>query len=76
MGRENGLKGPVQNTGTGEMALAVPADNLGLVLSTTMICGHKALFWSLQAPGTQVVLRYTCRKNTHTHKLKINNLMG
>lgn len=36
MGRENGLKGPVKNTSTGEMALGVPADNLGLVLSTTM----------------------------------------
>lgn len=42
VGRENGLKGPVQNTGTGEMALAVPADNLGLVLSTTMTCNSSS----------------------------------
>jgi hypothetical protein len=31
------------------------------------------LFWNPLAPSTHMVHRYTCRQNTHTHKIIIKN---
>lgn len=31
-----------------------------------------AIFWPLQAPGTPAVHLLTCRRNTHTYKMKVN----
>ena len=60
---------------------ALPED-LGLIPSTHMVAnnvynfssrGSDVIFWPLRAPGMHVVLRYACRQNKHTLKMKTVN---
>lgn len=43
----------------------------------TTICtfsprGSGTLFWHPGAPGIQMLYKYTCRQNTHTHNIKLS----
>jgi hypothetical protein len=56
--------------------LAVHPKNPGSIPSTHRVA-HNCLklnngfFWSLWAPGMHMVHIYTCKQNTHTHKIKV-----
>lgn len=59
----------VKNTRT-KMGFLAPMCSLQLSVTPTQE-ESSALFWSFQAPGTNLVHRHTCRQNIHTQKINI-----